>query len=135
MVRNCTPESPLFQLMDFDKPTILIDDKGEFYNGKRGLEYFDALVYFPRTNYIYNRPNWLINSNENEIYKVEDISIDFPVIIQAFNKNESNKAVPIDIIELEYKYDRTVLVLPKGEYRLEIVNRVGDTEERLIDIQ
>ena len=133
--RNCTPESPLFQMMDFEEPTLFRNSAGEVYKGKRDLNLFDALIYFPRTKYILNRPDWLVKSNGNKVYQVEGITIEFPCMVKAYKTDEPNKAVPIDIIELEFENDRTVLVLPKGPYRLEISNLVGENQSKNISIE
>ena len=132
--RNCTQESPLYQMMDFKEPTIFRNEQGNYYKGKRGLRLFDALVYFPRTKYINNRPDWLVKSNSNKMYKVDNISILYPCIVKAYKNDESNRAVPIDIIELEFAMDRTVLVLPKGSYRLVITNPKGERQQEYISI-
>ena len=133
--RWSSEESPFFGMMHFDKAKAFINEEGEFYNGKPDFGMFDALVYHPRTRFIYNRPDWLVNMEGNKIYPINDISINFPCLVKAFPKGESNESVPVDIIEKEYKMDPTALVLPPGEYRLEIINLKGEQEFRTIKVE
>jgi hypothetical protein len=133
--RYCRPESPFFQMMEYETAKVFVNKQGDFYNGKKDFEFFDILVYHPRTTYIFNRPDWLVNMEGHQIYNVEDIQIEYPCLIKAFQQKDPSFAVPIDIIEKEYEADQTVLVLPKGAYRLEIVNMNGQKEIKNIIIE
>lgn len=126
--RNCSPESPFFTSMQYDKETVFINLQGAFYNGKPDLQLFDALVYHPRTRYIMNRPDWLVNYDNNKIYTPQDIAVPFPCLIKAFPSTRDNNSTPIDIIEKEYPNDPTALVLPPGHYRLEYLSITGEKQ-------
>ncbi|MCP3930015.1 MAG: TlpA family protein disulfide reductase [Bacteroidetes bacterium] len=133
--RYCTQESPFMEMMDYDEPKVFINEKGDFYNGSPTNKMFDALVYHPRTKYINNRPDWLANLEGHQFYKIDDIQIEYPCLIKAYKKKESNHSVPIDIIEKDYKQDPTALILPTGVYRIEIENRKGEKEIRGIEVE
>ena len=133
--RNCTQESPFLEMMDYDEEKVFLNEAGDFYNGRADFEMFDALVYHPRTKYMWNRPSWLVNFEGNQVFYVKGIEVGYPCIIKAYNINEGNELVPVDIIEKEYEFDPTVLVLPKGKYRLEITDITGQQEIKEIEVE
>jgi len=121
--RHCTSEHPLMEKINFKEPKLFINKEGEYYNGRRDFKKFDALIYHPRTKYISNRPNWLLDHADNRIFPVEIKGDNYPYLVKAFPKERNRDSVPSDIIELKYKEDKTVLVLPSGKYILEIVDK------------
>lgn len=129
--RPSTKESPFYSMMNFDQPMVFVNDKGHFYNGFEDIDLFDALIYHPRSTYERNRPNWLIEYADNEMYNVpkEFITVGYPCLIKAFKADEPDSAVPVDIIQREYADDSTVLVLSPGRYRLVITNTSGESQE------
>ncbi len=124
-------ESPFYSMMDFDQPMVFVNDKGHFYNGFEDFKFFDALIYHPRSVYERNRPNWLIEYGDNELYNVpeEFITVGYPCLIKAFRADEPDSAVPADIIQCEYAADPTVLVLRPGRYRVVMTSPSGVTQE------
>lgn len=130
-------ESPFFRLMQADQPSIFVNDSGATYNGKPDFDKFDALLYQPRTRFIFNRPHWLLAIPDNQIYRLnhERIKIGYPCMVKAFKLDEPAEAVPIDIIELASKWDFTALILPPGNYRLDISNTVKKRQEIRIKVE
>ena len=57
----------------------------------------------------------------------EKISIEYPVMFKACLSEETVNAVPGDVIEIEEFSDQKALVLPKGDYRLQLYNIQGDS--------
>ena len=135
--RHCTQESPFYSLMEADEPTVFVNDQGQPYNGKQDFDKFDVLLYHPRTTYIFNRPDWLLDIEGNQIYHLDRrrIGLDYPVMIKAFKSDEIPQATPIDIIEIESQWDLTALVLPPGTYRLELTNTLRKVKELKISIK
>lgn len=135
--RSSGQESPFYTLMDYQQPMVFINDAGDFYNGFRDFELFDALVYHPRAIYRYNRPQWLINYGNNRVYPLpkDQIEVDFPCLVMAYREGDPNTAVPTDIIQLEYRHDPTALVLPPGSYRLSIKDKIGENQEIEITVE
>jgi hypothetical protein len=133
--RYSAAESPFFQMMDYQEEKVFVDNNGQFYNGKKAFNLFDVLVYHPRTRYIFNRPDWLVKLEGHHLFTIENINIEYPCIIKAYRKEAPTSAVPIDIIEKEYEADPTALVLPKGDFRLEIGNRKGEKEVQLVRVE
>lgn len=124
-------ESPFYSMMNFDQPMVFVDETGQFYNGFKDFDLFDALVYHPRTIYTHNRPQWLTEYGANELYNVpkEQITVGYPCLIKAFRAGEPDTAVPVDIIQREYETDPTALVLSPGIYRLVISNSLEEYQE------
>lgn len=129
-------ESPFYQMMDYAEEKLFVDSLGQYYNGKPDFELFDALIYHPRPKYAYyNRPDWLLKIKGNQLYEVASSDLSHPILIKAYAENESIYAVPIDVIEKDHREEDTALVLPKGKYRLEIINPSGEREVRKIEIK
>lgn len=124
-------ESPFYSMMNFDRPMVFVNDAGQFYNGFKDFDLYDALVYHPRTTYKRNRPQWLVEYGEHTLYNISRhlITVSYPCLIKAFKMEEPNSAVPVDIIQREYAADPTDLVLPPGKYRLIISNSLGEQQE------
>lgn len=130
--RVATPESPFMEMMNYDEPTIFVDPQNSLYNGFPDNKLFDALVYHPRTKYLYNRPDWLLWDKNNKVYFFDDLGENYPYLIKAYKKEEGLEAVPIDIIEKSYKGDTKALILPPGKYILQVRDLKGN--EKLKEI-
>ncbi|MEL7118035.1 MAG: hypothetical protein AAFO07_01295 [Bacteroidota bacterium] len=130
--KYCRQESPFMQMMEYDQPTVFKDKSGKFYNGHKENLRFDALLYHPRTRYIFNRPDWLVHHQNNQLVSVTDIGINYPCLIKAYHAKEPDESVPVDIIERSFEDDLTALVLPPGKYRVVIENQKGEKEVKEI---
>lgn len=124
-------ESPFYSMMSFDEPTIFMNPENRFYNGFTNMKHIDLLVYQPRTIYTFNRPHWLIQQEGYKLIEVKEIK-EFPLLIKAFKSSDDSKAVPIDTIEKRSQNDPSYLVLPTGEYRVQIIGKKGVLETRNI---
>ncbi len=115
---------PLLKALNIKESSVIIDKENNPLKYKRGGAWTDLAVFHPNTEYIDNRPNWLFkNGNKNVFIKLENIDIDFPVMVLAFKKGEDiNSAVPIDITEVETKTDNCNLGLKKGNYEIVVTN-------------
>ena len=104
---------------------IIIDKKKNPFKYERKDAWTDIAVFHPSTDYINNRPNWLFkNENKNVSITLNDIQLEFPVLVLAYKKGEDiNLAVPIDIIEVLNKKENCNLGLKKGVYEIVITNR------------
>lgn len=119
--------SPIFKALKTENPSVLIDNNDNPFAYKKGNSWMDIVVFHPNARYTDNRPNWLIQ-NDNKLVEIEldNIDIDFPVMVMAFNSNEDFKyGVPVDIIEVESKKN-TNLVLKKGKYNIVIANQLDE---------
>mgnify|MGYP006280166005 FL=1 len=116
-----------YKWMNFDEATVFVNENNEPFNGWHEIAPFDMVVYHPRTQYVRGRPHWLINQDGYTLYYLDKdkITLDFPVLVKVWNKNEPEIATPIEVIEVKSRSDNSVLVLPKGEYlvKVEDVNK------------
>jgi hypothetical protein len=135
--RYCTKESPYYQMVSETKPVVFVNEEGAVFNGPEGFDKFDVLLYHPRTHYIYNRPHWLLTIEENRIYRLDHsaLEVGYPCLVPAYDVEEGDKAVPIDVIELEHREDNTALILPAGDYRLKILDYDGKEQEIRIAVR
>ena len=124
-------EAPLYRMIDQKEPTVFVKEDGEAYNGPKGFDKFDILLYQPRSVYKKNRPTWLLQNGKNAFFKLNPdvVKIDYPCLVEAFHSSDRKEAVPVDIIELQSAEDETALVLPRGYFRLNLRNPKGDTQE------
>ncbi len=123
-------ENPFFKLVDtLRRATIFAKEDGSLFRGSKGDERFDVRLFHPRTTYTHGRPSWLLMHGARSVYSIdpEKITITYPVMIKAYQEEEREKAVPVDVIVIERYSDQKALVLLEGRYRLEIHNHEGDT--------
>ena len=115
---------PLLKALDIKESSIIIDKDNNPLKYERGEAYNDIAVFHPNTIYIDNRPNWLFkNDNKNVSILLDDIQIEFPVMVLAFKKGENIKlAVPVDITEVKNKTENCNLGLKKGNYNIIVTN-------------
>jgi len=120
------PESPYYKMIKAKEISVLVNENGDLFNGVDTVNHFDVLVYHPRTEYIKNRPNWLLKVKGNRLVKVKRNKVsksNYPVIVKAILEKEGKEAVPVDVIELKSKKDVKRLVLPKGKYLIELIDK------------
>jgi hypothetical protein len=115
---------PFLKALAVNEPTIIIDKMNNPFKYERNEAWTDIAVFHPSTNYIDNRPNWLFeNGNKNISITLNDIQLEFPVLVLAYNKGEDiNLAVPIDIVEVVNKKENCNLGLKKGDYEIVVTN-------------
>ena len=115
---------PLLKALDPKEPTILIDQNNNSLKHIRKEAWIDIVVFHPITKYVNNRPNWLFeNDNKNIPIRLDDIEIEFPVMVLAFKKGEDiSIAVPMDITEITNKSEKVNLGLKKGIYDIVVTN-------------
>ncbi|MBK6266136.1 hypothetical protein JKA74_13915 [Marivirga sp. S37H4] len=115
---------PLLKAIDIKESSILIDKDNNPLRYEREEAWADIAVFHPNTTYIDNRPNWLFeNGNKNVSVLLNDIQIEFPVMVLAFKQGEDiNLAVPIDITEVESQTAECHFALKKGTYEIVVTN-------------
>lgn len=118
-------ENPFRQLMQYSYSAVLTDVEGHLFNkADTGM---DINVYHPNSKYINNRPDWLYSRENKSVSIASKIKISFPCLVFAYKLNDNiTTAIPVDIIELESKMDKTPLLVKKGEkYRIIVKNKNG----------
>jgi len=117
--------NPLLKSLNIKESSIIIDKDNNPLRYQRREAWTDLAVFHPNTEYVNNRPNWLFkNGNENVSIQLDEIQIEFPVMVLAFKKGEDiNLAVPSDITEVDNKSEKCNLGLKKGIYDIVVTNR------------
>ena len=124
--KQILPESPLYKMVKAESTSVLVNKEGTIFNGIDNRNHFDILIYHPRTKYLKNRPNWLLDIKGNKAVKIKKrkiSKIQYPIIVKAFANKENRNATPIDQIELKDRKDSTPLVLKKGIYRMLLIDK------------
>jgi hypothetical protein len=135
--RSTGKESPYYKMINSKEVSVLLDEAGNVFAGFEEKRNFDIFIYHPKTNYIRNRPDWILQSNENQFVPIEKQRIqvsEYPVIVAAIPIGEEY-SVPVDIVELLKEDDPTELILKKGEYLIRITNKNKGIKEYEIKIE
>ncbi len=116
--------NPILQALDIKESSVLLDKDSKPLKYKRSKTYTDIAVLHPKTTYINNRPNWIFtNGNKQTQITLDNVEIEFPVMVLAFKKGENiNNAVPIDITEVKNKTENCTLGLQEGNYNIVVTN-------------
>jgi len=117
--------SPYIQLANIKKPSVMLNAKGEIYNGKINTKRADCTIIFPISTYTNERPDWLRLEGMRKPFTVPTQAIaTFPVLIFAYHDNEFDQnGVPADVVEITSKEQNVDLILSKGDYRIIVKNR------------
>lgn len=128
----------LYRMINLPEPSVFINDEGKLFSGWPGTDdRFDMLVYHPRTQYVFERPTWLINEKGSRLYfpEKEKITIDYPIIFKVWPLGELEAAVPIEVIEQRNAEEKIPLVLRPGKYRLKLENPQTESQEWQIEVE
>jgi hypothetical protein len=84
----------------------------------------DACLFLPKPKLINNRPNWYSIGKKRQEYlpNLKEFNIEPPFLIQAFLKNESETAVPLDQIEIDDINQPKGLWLYSGKYIFRVID-------------
>lgn len=130
-----TEESEHYKNLYASESSVFLNKEDEPFMFYKDFDFFDVLVYHPRTSYRNQRPSWIYTDTSKE-YFVSKLNKDFlPAIIRAIPLNNKLNAAPVDIIEIKHRYDRKPLVLQSGKYRLLIKYDRGPDEIRTVEIE
>jgi hypothetical protein len=115
-----------------DKPVVLFNARTEAYYvpvADRGA--FDVVVFHPREAERDARPLWLRMGGYRKTVKVAGLPVapkDGSLLVQAFAKGEDAAvAIPVDQVEYGPGKPSPPLLLPKGAYRVRVVDAEGKT--------
>lgn len=112
------------KIFSFNKPSIPDSKQNNIifkYN-----TFYDAVVIYPPTKYIYNRPEWMLMSGYRKLYLVHNSEIKDAFLVQAFSSEENDSiAVPIDQTLINPD-GNTALFLPVGTYKIKFLNKNGN---------
>lgn len=137
--RDPADEYPLYRFLTknnlLHKPIVFQLPDGSFYN--KSAFGRDAVIFHPRINYENGRATFLKMNGLRKARKIDLKKLKLsavknsfggsePVLIQAFYKQESADAVPIDQIILYPNKEISVLMLPAGEFRIRAMSKDGN---------
>ncbi|SMG52458.1 hypothetical protein SAMN05661096_03930 [Marivirga sericea] len=123
---NAKFNDPLLKAIVTEESAVLIDKTSKTpLRYERGEAWTDVAILHPNTQYLDGRPDWLFeNGNKNVSVDLNDIPIEFPVMVLAYKKGEDiNAAVPIDIVEVEKSTEKCHLALKRGDYEIVVTNK------------
>lgn len=128
-------ENPYYRMREMEKSSLFIDDEENIFKEPKMSNKVDIQIFHPRTKYINNRPDWLLFSDK-KFFKIDKTEIDLipPFLIKAFDKNEGVEAVPVDVVEVTNNDQEIYLVLPPGDYFLNIINYKEDQNKLPITV-
>lgn len=117
----------------FTEPTAFQSKTGEWWKGNG----YDLHIYHPRTRYERGRPEWLKTGGRRKAVKINLKRLNIqaqnkqfdgtePILVQAFQTNESADAIPVDQIILYPNKQISVLMLPKGKFRIRAMDKTGE---------
>jgi hypothetical protein len=126
MTEHSTPEyeHPLYRyVMEtnlISRPSIFRNDKGEWWTLEKGKR--DLTLISPRSSYKDGRPTWLRLGGNRKPYKLPKNICETasPCLVRARLAGESTDAVPVDQVEVAAKRGIPVLMLPAGDFVLEV---------------
>ncbi|QEC43509.1 hypothetical protein [Pseudobacter ginsenosidimutans] len=126
--------APFFEAADYRHiqaawPAVLVNEKGETYNGITGDHLYDIRLFHPQTSYLHDRPSWLFNLMPGRIAfhpPAKKLTIGYPVLVFAWPAGEDiDTAVPVDIILMRNRKEQRALSLKAGQYTIQIQNEDG----------
>jgi hypothetical protein len=116
---------PYIAMVNREFPVVLRDENGNLFNGKKENDQVDIRIIHPETQYVNNRPNWLLNVGNRQEYHIDISKItQYPFLVLAYRENEfENNGVPADILEILGNENIPSLILNKGNYEIIMKDR------------
>jgi len=129
-------ENPFYRMLEVETPAVLIDELENVFSGPEGTNYYDVRLYHPRTQYIEDRPHWLLYKNKKHVYLTDKhLFKEFPCIVQAYNFHEDvDYAIPTDVVEIVNAQTFKPLVLAPGDYQIVIKGQKGSLKKFSINV-
>jgi len=126
---NPTLNHPFINRITQQESVVLQLESGEIFNGLSTPKQTDIVVLHPKTNYQYNRPDWL--QTDRVLYRVPGKkSKNTPVLITAYRVKEYDQGgVPTDIVEITGK-EIPPLYLSPGTYDIILKDKNYKITER-----
>ena len=117
-------ESPIYDKLSGEMGIVVNEEDG---TPLKLIDHFDLLVFHPRTTFQYGRPSFLLS---NPGWKSVELSLGeydftYPVRIEATLDSEVIEATPLDRMEQLSRYQNMRLVLPQGDYNIQIIDIAG----------
>lgn len=134
---NQSFNQPLLKALEIEQPSILIDSGNNPFQYQKKNGWSDIAVLHPNTVFEKGRQQWpfKIDSQLVEVIN-EKFEIDYPIMALAYKKGENIKdAIPVDIIEIQSKSDKSYFVLDKGDYNIVFDNQRDQSFKYEIEVK
>lgn len=116
-------------------PSVFTCPGGSFWGGEEGRGY-DLTIFHPRAQMLEGRPAWLRMGRYRRPVRIDARRLELPVgngryrgaeplLIQALLRIEGPDAIPVDQIMVERGSRLPILLLPAGDYRIRLVDRLN----------
>lgn len=117
--------SPYIALANSKNTLILVNEYGKTFNGSETNDQTDCRIIHPITEFVNNRPNWLLLDGKRKNYSIPKSKIlEYPILVLAYRKKEfEQNGVPADVIEIRNEEDKTNLILEKANYEIIVKNK------------
>ncbi len=117
--------NPIFQKLLLKEASVFIDEQGNSLKYSEHPEWFDIMVFHPKTITKSNRPSWIFRNNRKSVkIELNEVELDRPFLTMAFKEKEDfRNAVPFDVVEAGESEKYIFLALEKGKYNLIFQNQ------------
>lgn len=118
-------EDSLYQMTNFEQPTVMLDIKQESIDLERDKNWYDIFVFHPRTKYFKAVPNWILHTKKLKEFSLPNIEIDSPFKILLYEESDDiETAVPVYIKELAKLQTKIKMPVDESkEYKLVLTNK------------
>lgn len=106
------------------EPILLIEENGNVFNGLNEHKQTDIVVLHPQTEYINNRPDWLLDGRKAYNIPVSKIKNRHPLLVLVYRNGEfENNGIPADMMEITEGKSSSQLYLTNGMYTVVIKDK------------
>ncbi len=130
---------PVLKKIIILEPSVMIDDKGEFFTTLDGSKQWDISVFHPFTKYINGRPSWLSIGVNKTLKKIptKPNELTYPFLVLAYLEKEfkNKEAIPVDAVEIQNENDTKALGLYLGNYQLVMLDKSGKEITQSIKVE
>ena len=119
-------------LIHIDYDALFIDSSGKYFNKSISPKAIDCSIFHPNTTYIKGRPNWILQKDKKLKYLTGKIHLPYPYLLKIYNMTDNtNEAVPIDIIEIKSKSDKKASLLQRKQKHIAIAESASGSKQIL----
>ena len=128
-------EHPLYQDVVkrglVQRPVVFQNAQGEFWTLEKGTH--DITLFHPRSRYVDGRPDWLRTDNSRRAYHLPKgiCGASSHCLVSARAVGEAATAVPFDKLEITSGKPQPALLLPAGDFIIEVQDPEGKQLQKL----
>jgi len=124
-------ENPIYRYVmahsPVSRPTIFVDAEHRPWTLQPGVR--DITLFHPRSRYVNGRPTWLTLGGARRPYKLPRAicGTEPRCLVRARAAPESSDAIPVDELEITADQRAPTLMLPRGEFVIDVQDSAGNT--------